>query len=341
MKALVLLALAPLAACGGGEPATEPANARTGTLVSLERVVRGGAPDWVTGYGSAAPSVSGTVTISVPQAGQVARIGVTSGGAVRPGQVLAVFATDPSAVSSYQQAVTSVAAARKQRATTAQLLAQQLATRDQLTQADKAVADAQAALAALRQQGAGQPSRTLIAPFAGVVTTVSVAQGDRTQPGAPLMTLARNGSIVATVGLNQAQAVRVRVGQQARISRLDGGPSLPGRVARVDSVLNPKTRQIDVDLSLPAGAVLPNEALRGDVAVGTASGWLVPHRALVTANGPPRVFQVAAGKAHAVNVTLLLPGDPVDVVDGLLDPNRPLIVDGAYQVEDGAAVRTR
>lgn len=342
MKALALLALVPLAACGSGPSATDSAVAATpGVLVGVQRVERGGAPDWVTAYGSAAPTVAGTGTVSVAQAGQVIRLAATPGAAVRFGQVLAVFSTDPSVISGYQQAVTSLATARAQRATTAQLLAQQLATRDQLTQADKAVADTQAALAALRQQGAGQPTRTLTAPFAGVVTAVSVAQGDRTQPGAPLMTVVRSGSIVATVGLNPAQASRVRAGQRARVSRLDGGPGMPARVVRIDGVLNPRTRLIDVDLSVPTGAVLPNEAVRGDIAVGLASGWLVPHRALVTANGPPRVFQVVAGKAHAVDVTLLLPGEQVDVVAGPIDPSRPLIVDGAYQVEDGAAVRTR
>lgn len=340
MRALAPLALLLLAGCGGSPSPDAAATTTPSVLVTLQRPERGGAPDWLTAYGSAAPSVAGTGTISVPQAGQVTRLAVTPGAAVRSGQVLAVFATDPSAVSGYQQAVTALSTARKQRATTAQLLTQQLATRDQLTQADKAVSDAQAALAALRQQGAGQPTRTLTAPFAGVVTAVSVAQGDRTQPGAPLMTVARSGSIVATVGLNPAQAARVRAGQQARLSRLDGGSFLSGRVIRVDSVLNPRTRLIDVDVSLPAGSVLPNEALRGDIAVGTASGWVVPHRALVTANGPSRVFQAADGKAHAVAVRLLLPGERMDVVDGPLDPNRPLIVDGAYQVEDGAAVRT-
>lgn len=341
MRALVLLALAPLAACGG-QPATDTTPARTpGVLVGVHRATRGSTTDWLTAYGSAGPSISGTDAISVPQAGQVTRLAVTPGVAVRAGQVLAVFATDPSVVSGYQQAATSLAAARQQRATAALLLTQQLATRDQVTQADKAVSDAQVALEALRQQGAGQPTRTLFAPFAGVVTAVSVAQGDRTQPGAPLMTVARSGSIVATVGLDPAQAARVRTGQQARVSRLNGGPPLSGRVLRVGGVLNPKTRLIDVDLTFPAGAVLPNEALRGDIAVGLSSGWLIPHRALVTANGPTRVFQVVAGKAHAVAVTLLLPGEQVDVVDGPVDPDRPLIVDGAYQVEEGAAVRTR
>lgn len=340
MRALAPVALLLLAGCGGSAKPDAAPGPTPAVLVSLQRIQRGSAPEWLTAYGSAAPAISGSNTLSVPQGGQVTRLAVTPGSTVRAGQLLATFTTDPLSISAYQQAVTTVTAARKQRATTAQLLTQQLATRDQLTQADKAVADAQAALAALRQTGAGQPMRTLTAPFAGVVTTVSVAQGDRTQPGAPLVTVARSGSIIATVGLDPAIAARVRVGQEARISRLNGGPSIPGRVIRIDGVLNTKTRLIDVDLSLPTGVLLPNEALKGEIAVGLTSGWIVPHRAVVTANGPAHVFQAVGGKAHAVPVTLLLPGEQVDVVDGAVDPNRPLIVDGAYQVENGGAVRS-
>lgn len=338
MKIFAPLCLLLLAGCGGSAK-TDPAPTPQ-VLVSLQKIERGSASEWLTAYGSAAPAISGSETVSVPQPGQVSRLAVTPGSTVRAGQLLAVFTTDPSSVSTYQQAVTALSAARKQRTTTAQLLTQQLATRDQLTQADKVVSDAQAAIGALQRSGAGQPTRMLTAPFTGVVTTVSVAQGDRTQPGAPIVTLARAGSIVATVGLDPAQASRVRVGQQARIARLNGGPSIPGRVVRIDGVLNPKTRLINVDLSFPAGAVLPNEALRGEIAVGIVNGWVVPHRAVVTANGPPRIFQQVNGKAHAVKVNILLPGERVDVVDGPIDPNRRLIVDGAYQVEDGAAVRS-
>jgi len=330
-----------LAGCGGSAAPDPAASATPSVLVGLQRVQRGEAPEWLAGYGSAAPATGGSMTVSIPQPGQVARLAVTPGSVVRSGQLLAVFATDPSAVSAYDQAVTALTAARRQRATTAQLLTQQLATRDQLTQADKAVADAQTALAALRQQGAGQRTRLLTAPFAGVVTTITAAQGDRTQPGAPLLTLARSGSIVATIGLDPALAVRLRPGQAARVWRLDGGTPLAGRVTRVDGLLNPRTRMVDVDLSVPAGAVLPNEALKGEIVTGVAAGWAVPHAAVVTANGPPRVYQVAGGKARAVPVTVRLPGERVDIVEGALDAARPLIVEGAYQVEDGVAVRTR
>lgn len=338
MKPFPILSFVLLAGCSSSstpDPAPTPS-----VLVGLQRIEWGTTPEWVTAYGSAAPGVSGSETISVPQPGQVSRLAVTPGSTVRAGQVLVVFITDPSTVSTYQQAATTLSAARKQRATTAQLLTQQLATRDQLVQADKAVTDAQAVIAALQRSGAGKPTLTLTAPFAGVVTTVSVAQGDRTQTGAPLVTLARTGSIVATVGLDPSKAGRVRVGQQAKVARLNGGAPIPARVVRVDGVLNQKTHMINVDLSLPAGAVLPNEALRGEIAVGAVAGWIVPHRAVVTANGPTSIFQLVAGKAHLIKVNLLLAGEQLDVVEGPILSNRPLIVDGAYQVQDGQAVRS-
>lgn len=326
-----------LAGCGNS---AQPDQAPTPkVLVGLQTMTRGSATDWLTAYGSAAPSINGSQTISVPQPGQVSRLGVAPGAAVHAGQMLVVFTTAPSSVSVYKQAVTTLATAQRQQGTTAQLLTQQLATRDQLAQADKAVADAEAAIAALKSEGAGQAVRTLAAPFNGVVTNIAVAQGDRTQPGVPLLTIARTGDIIATVGVDASDRARVHDGQRARIAKLNGGAPIPGRVIRVDAVLNLKTRLIDVDLTFPANALLPNEALRGEIAVGQVGGWLVPHRAVVTAGGPTRIYQEVGGKAHAVPVRLLLAGDTVDVVDGKADPNRRLIVEGAYQVADGDAVR--
>ncbi|QXQ07629.1 efflux RND transporter periplasmic adaptor subunit [Sphingosinicellaceae bacterium] len=330
-------ALLLLAGCGNSTPAPAPPPS---VLVTLQPAVRGAAPEWLTAYGSAGPSGNGSQTVSVAQPGQVTRLAVTAGARVRGGQALLVFATAPSVLSSYKQARTTLAAAQQQRATTAQLLGQQLATRDQLTQADKAVSDAQAALAALQRDGAGSAQNTLDAPFAGVVTVVSVAPGDRTQPGAPLVTVARDSSIIATAGIGASDAGRVRLGQRATVERLTGGAQVSGRVIRIDGLLNPKTRMIDVDIAVPAGSLLPNEGVRAEIAVGTVSGWLVPHDAVVTANGPVRVFQAVGNKAHAVKVRLLLPGKAVDVVEGPLDAARGLIVAGAYQLDDGAVIRS-
>lgn len=309
-------------------------------LVSVVAPRQGTLPQTVTAYGTVEPALGGTQTLSEAQPGQITQLLIAPGEAVRAGQPLARFATAPAARASYLQASDALAAARKQRATTAQLLTQQLATQDQLVQADKAVTDASTALAALRADGAGSATHLLTAPFAGIVTTVAVAQGDRTAAGAAILTVARTGAILVTAGVDPAERAALAVGQAATLRRLSGGAPLGGRVLRIDSALNAKTRMIDVDLTFPGGALLPGEPMRVAIATGQVAGWVVPH-ASVVATGGAHVFQVAGGKAKAVRVAIALATDEADVVTGPLDPGRPLIVEGAYQVGDGDAVRRR
>lgn len=336
----VIAAAGALAGCGSSTPQADRTPTPT-TLVSVTRAVQGGLPQVIEGFGTAAPSANALVTLSVQQPGQVTAVSVVAGASVRAGQPAIVFSVAPSARGNFQQAADALKAAQAQQRTTAQLLSQQLATRDQLVQSDKAVADARVALAALRAEGAGAGSMTLRAPFAGVVNTVPVAPGDRTQPGQALATIARAGGVLVTVGVDPALRDRLRVGAPVELSRLDGGGGvIHGRVSRVDAALNPRTHQVDVDIGYPAGAILAGEAMRVAIRTGEASGWVVPHRAVVIdADGKAQVFQLIGGKAKAVSVDLVLSRADRDVVTGRIDPAAPLIVDGAYQVSDGDAVR--
>lgn len=334
---LSLPLLLVLAGCGGQSEAPE---ADATALVSTTPPTRGTAPVWLTAYGSATPSQTGTVTLSMNQPGQVSRLVATSGAKVHAGETILIFAVAPTVRSQYEQAATQVRLAREQRDTNRRLLAQQLATNDQMTQAEKALADAETALAALTKEGAGSAVQVIRAPFDGVVTTIPVAQGDRTQPGAALATVARSNGIVITVGVPAGQATQVRRGQQARVRLLDGDASIAGRVVRVDGAVNPQTKLVDVDIGIPAGTVLPGTGTQVDIATAQRSGWLVPHQAVVTADGDPHLFQIAGGKAKQVAVTILSPGPKTDLVDGPIDARLPLIVDGAYQVAAGTPVRT-
>jgi len=327
-----------LAGCGSSDNAPE---AQPAALVSTTRPEQGAAPIWLTAYGSATPSQTGTATLSVNQPGQVTRLLVTTGAQVHAGQGILVFTVAPTARTQYEQAATQLRLAREQRDTTRRLLSQQLATNDQMTQAEKALVDAQTALAALAKEGAGSAVQAIRAPFTGIVTAIPVAQGDRTQPGAALATVARSNGIVVTVGVPSDAAGQVRPGQRARVRLLDGGKGIAGRVVRVDSAVNPQTKLVDVDVGVPPGAVLSGTGTQVDIATATRSGWLVPHKAVVTADGDPHVFQVAGAKAKTVRVSVLSPSGDRDLVEGPLDPRLPLIVNGAYQVAPGSPVRTR
>jgi RND family efflux transporter MFP subunit len=320
-------------------PGIPHADETPSVLVQTELPRQGTLPDVLSAYGSAMPALSGGMTLSVQQDGRVSAIAVTPGEKVRAGQRLLDVTASAAASSTYDQAVSALTLAREQRAHAAQLLAQQLATRDQLAQADKAVSDAQSTLDALRREGAGQPVRGLDAPFDGIVETVPVAQGDRIQPSAPLITLVRLDGLVVTVGVEPGERSRLRPGEAAHLVPLSGGEAIDGHVLRVDAVLNPKTRLVDADIAVPVDRVMSGEAFRVDVTTGQLQGWVVPHDAVLTDDKGPYVFQISDGKAARVNVTLVGSRDGQDVVTGPLNAARKLVVQGNYQLDTGTVVR--
>ncbi|HEY1413225.1 MAG TPA: efflux RND transporter periplasmic adaptor subunit, partial [Rhodopila sp.] len=216
---------------------------------------------------------------------------------------------------------------------------QQLATRDQLSQADKAMADAQATLDALRRDGAGQDARTLTAPFDGIVSAIPVSQGDRVQPGATLLTITRLDGLVVTAGIDPEARGRVHAGEPVHLTALAGSQVLEGKVLRLDGVLNPKTRLLDADIAVPAGSVVSGAAYRADITTAELSGWIVPQDAILNDDKGSYLYQVAGTKPSRVPVTMVGSAGTDDVVHGSLDPRLPVVVEGDYQITGDTVVR--
>ena len=148
---VLLLALIPLAAAAQSGPAGTP---QPSVLVQTQTPRQGSLPRELMAYGTVQASPDGgSEALSFMRAGQVVRVSAVVGQQVRRGQPLITFTADPAAVAAYRQATAAMTLAKGARDRTAQMLTQHLATRDQLAQADKAVADAQATLDALTRAG--------------------------------------------------------------------------------------------------------------------------------------------------------------------------------------------
>jgi RND family efflux transporter MFP subunit len=331
---LALGAALALTGCGGSPPpAPKPS-----VLVQTQPATQGSLPDVVTVYGTATPATGALQTLALKQPAQIKAILVSPGAQVRAGQQLIAYNPDPMSVSAYRQAADNLKLAQAQLVHMNQLVTQQLATRDQVTQAETAGRNAQAALTALMQQGAGAPSGRVSAPFNGLVVTIPVAVGDQTAAGAPLATVARNGSLVIVAGFNPLAAARLRVGQPAALQSLAGGPPVQGHVMRISAALDPRNRLINADIAVDSGVIL-GDAFRAAVTVGQVSGWLAPHAAVLNDAQGDYVFQVSGRHAKRVDVQVISSTGVVDVVKGPLDPRLPLVAVGAYQLEPGALVR--
>jgi RND family efflux transporter MFP subunit len=328
-------AVLALAACSKPPPAAPTPS----VLVQTQPATQGAIPDVVTVYGAAAPATGALRTLSLSQPAHVDAILVVPGAMAKAGQRLLTYSLHPASVAAYHQARAAVTLAEAQVAHANQLFAQQLATRDQVAMAETSLRTAQANLTALVQQGAGVASGGVAAPFDGVVVSIPVAVGDLTAAGAPLVTVARNGGLVVTAGFDPTTARRLRVGQPATVQSLSGAQAVQGRVLRVSSALNPRTRLIDADIGVMGGGLVLGEAFRAAVTVGQVAGWIAPHASVLNDGQGDYVFQISGGKARRVDVTLIRSGGKVDVIQGPLDPHLPLAVAGAYQLENGAQVR--
>ncbi len=296
--------------------------------------------DTVSGYGSVSPDTRSLETISLPRPGRIVRLIVSPGQPVKRGSALLQFGTGADATLGYQQARQAVDFAMSEAARIGQLLVQQLATQSQLAAANKALADAQAALHAQERIGAGRALEQVTAPFDGIVMSVQAAQGDRLAAGAPLLQLARAGGQRVLLGVEPDDARLVRPGMAVSVVPVFSSETrVSGRVAQVFGMINPQTQLVDVLVKVTDGGLMPGTRVRAAIEVARQTAWVVPRSAALQDAKGAYLFQVAQGKARRVNVKTGLEHNGLIAVEGSFDTAQAVVILGNYELHDGMAVR--
>ncbi len=189
-------------ACGQKEARPE-AKALPRVTVSLAAA---GAPergDWV----AATLQSTRTANISTRMAAQVKRVHVEEGQRVAAGTLL-ISLTDQDLQGQLKAAETGLATIEAQHRRIQALQAQKASTIAELQQVEAQVAQAQAGVDALKANIAYTQIR---APFAGVVQSRKVNEGDFVGPGMPLLELVGDGEqeLVATVSEREAKGLKL------------------------------------------------------------------------------------------------------------------------------------
>lgn len=342
LRALPVLLAGLLAGCGGSQPADSSAS-DSAVSVTTQSPRQQAFHDVVQAWGSVAADPQQSRTLSLAHGGRLDALKVAPGQRVSRGQPLLVIAPDPAARNAYQQAKNARDLARGELARTERMAAQQLATQAQLAAAKKALADAEAALAEQRALGGSQPLETLAAPSDGVVTAISVSQGDRFAANATLLTFAPAHALVAELGVQPADGPRLKAGMAVSLHRVYGQDTpLDGSLAVIGASVDPQSHLLPARVTLPAAArasLVAGVPLRASIRTRDFQAWAVPRDAVLHDDHGDYLFQLDHGKAKRVDVTLeSAQGDPVGV-SGPLDPQAQVIVQGVYELTDGDRVR--
>jgi RND family efflux transporter MFP subunit len=297
----------------------------------------------LTAYGTTQPDPVSVTSINLPRSGIIARVWVRAGQLVEAGEPLLQFDTSPTASVQFQQAQAALEYARSNLQRQEDLFRSQLTTRDQVANARKNFADAETKLREQRKLGTGQPSQTVRAPFAGVVTKIGVSQGDLIQAGSNAMLLARRDSLIVPLGVEPEDAANVRPGMPAIISPVfQPANTLNSQVSEVHAMINPATRLIDalVRVKLPAETNFPlGLTMKGIITLSRTESLGVPRSAVLSDRQESWVFLVRAGRAHKVTVKTGIEEGGIVAIRGAVNPGDQVVVIGNYELKDGMAVR--
>ena len=335
-----------LVACGGkgGDSDDQAGDAKGVALVTTAMPVQQHFHDSVEAWGSAVADPHHARTISLGHGGQVIALKVSAGQTVKRGDALLAIAPDPAARSAWQQAQSALALASGELQRTEQMATQHLATQSQVAAARKALSDAQSALEAQQALGGGAAQETVAAPDNGVVAAVPVALGDRFAANAPLLSFMPAHALVAQLGVQPDASMQLHAGLPVQLHGVYGNARpFAGKLTMVGSAIDPQTHLLPVQAEISAGghaALVAGAALAATIQSDDYTAWAVPRAAVLNDEQGDHLFQLDHGKAHRVDVQLRQPeGDTVGVL-GKLDAKLPVIVQGAYEVDDGSAVRT-
>lgn len=319
--------------------AASPEESAPSALVTLAQLHKGSLPKVTIAYGKVEPSAAARQTVTAAVSAQVEAVYIRAGQAVAKGAPLVRLAPSPATASAYIQAKSAAAVAAQLAARTRQMVGQHLATAQQLADAEKAAADARAALAALEAQGAAG-ARDLDAPFDAIVAGVSASPGTLVSEGAALAELLRPEGLVLKAGLVPSEAASVAPGDPASVAPVGGGEAVEGKVLLRGSIVDAASGLVPVDIAVPAHGLMPGEMAEAEITTGQAEGYVVPHAAiLVDDNGDTYVVQIVAAVAKKIPARILAAAGDEDVVEGALDPSAPLVLSGNHQLEDGMKVR--
>jgi membrane fusion protein (multidrug efflux system) len=304
-------------------------------------------PATLSAIGTMAPVQGVTVSADLP--GTIDRIAFASGAQVREGAILLQLDT--------RQERAQLAAVEAQRelarlnfARMEGLLKERVISRAEF---DRATAEQQETEARVGEIRAAIDRKTIRAPFTGVLGIRQVNVGQYLAGGDPVVTLQSLDPIYVNFGVPQQDAAQVRIGRDVRVTAGadQGEVTLTGRVTAIDSVVDEKTRNLQVQATLanPGGRLRPGMFVQTALVLGASRTVVsLPASAISYAPFGDSVFVVTdmkdpSGKAYrGVRQQFVkvgpARGDQIAITSGV-KPGDEVVTSGVFKLRNGAPVQ--
>ncbi len=322
----------------------QPAQAQQGprpTQVVVRQVRVGPVEEVVEAVGTTLANES--VTLTAKTTGIVKELHFSDGQLVKAGQLL-VQLDDRETTAELEQARAARDQIRQTLARSRALLEQRAAPVARVEEQEQLL---RAAEARVRMVEAKLKDLQIVAPFDGRVGIRRVSPGALVTANAlatgQITTLDDTSIVKLRFNVPETALSSIQVGSNVGAqSSAYQGRSFQGKVAVVDTRIDPATRSVEVRADIPNkdGLLKPGMFMTVQLTIGRREqALLLPEEALVPEGTRQFVFVVANGRAVKTEVKLgtRIPGE-VEVVQGL-QPGATVVVGGVQRIRDGSPVR--
>jgi len=182
----------------------------------------------------------------------------------------------------------------------------------------------------------------IAAPFAGVVTAKSVEPGNLASPGAPLLTIEREGAYRLEAEVDESKLPAVRAGHSVKVTLDALGRAFDARVSEIVPSVDAVSRAYTVKIDLPAVAQMRSGLFgKASFPLGSRQALAIPSQALQQNGQLQSVFVVANGEARTRLITAGRHFDnAVEVLSGL-SAGESVVVAAPPALADGDCVEVR
>jgi membrane fusion protein (multidrug efflux system) len=194
--------------------------------------------------------------------------------------------------------------------------------------------------------------KTIRAPFSGILGIRQVNLGQYLSAGDPIVPLQSLNPIYVNFGVPQQDAPKVRIGRAVRITARElTGTAFTGRVTAIDSVVDPTTRNIQVQATLANAdtKLRPGMFVQSDLVLGADQTVVaIPASGISYAPYGDSVFVVTTlkddkGKPYRGVRQQFVKiggsrGDQIAVLSGV-KPGDEVVTSGVFKLRNGAAVQ--
>jgi membrane fusion protein (multidrug efflux system) len=300
------------------------------------------------------------IRLSSETEGRVLSVGAESLDAVEEGRVLVQI--DPlRARVAVERAEAAVARTESELGLAETSLGRQQSLKERAVASESALDDAsnrsRVARAAIREARAtldeardALDKKTIRSPFAGVLRSFDVEQGEYVRVGQALGELLDLSTARILIGLTGRQVVHVKAGQSVELDvHAHPGERFEGSVLRVGAAASDDTKKfpIEIEVDNPERRLLPGMVARVHLAFpGSASRIVVPREAVRSEYGLDYVYVLEPDdgnvlRAHRRRVDareLAFEPTLLELAEGVL-PGERIAASGVSRLRDGAIVR--